>query len=82
MARIAVVGCYTVSESLTVLLELLTALLEYLDLFLTQKCTVFLNLNYNNNYECGRQSGMRVGDRKQGINKCWRNDYIIYTLYI
>ena len=39
---------------ITVISDWLTALFEYLDLH-----TVILNLN---NYQCGRQNGMRAGD--------------------
>ena len=35
----------------------------------SQKLFIFLNIYCNNNYQCGRQSGMQVGDRKQAINK-------------
>jgi len=46
---------------MTALLELLTAILEYLYL-LSQKYTVFINFN---DYMCSRQSDKQVGDRKQ-----------------
>ena len=55
---------------MSAILELLTALLEYLDLQ-HKNYLYFSNLNYNNNYQRCRQSGMQAGDGKEGINKCW-----------
>jgi len=57
---------------LNTLLELLTALLEYLNLFTEIS-------NYNNDYQCGGNKCMQAGDRKQGINKCWLYTSILDT---
>ena len=51
-------------------IELLTALLEYLDLLIKVFCTpkVIFTIIVTN---AGGENGTWVGDRKQGINKCW-----------
>jgi len=34
---------------------------------------LYLNYDYNNNYQCREAIGMRTGNGKRGINKCWPN---------